>query len=153
MIYKGEKAPDFILKNQASEEIKLSDYVGKKVVLYFYPRDNTSGCTTEACGLRDVYDEILELGAVVLGVSTDSEASHQKFINKHNLPFHLLADIDHKVSDAYEAWGEKKMYGKVYFGIKRMTYIIDKKGMIQHVFPKVSPKKHADEILEILKNK
>lgn len=151
MLITGDKAIDFTLKNQAGHEISLSEYIGKKIVLYFYPRDNSPGCTTEACGLRDVYDEILELGAVVLGVSADTEASHQKFINKHNLPFHLLADTNHEVCEAYGAWGEKKMYGKVFFGIKRMTYIIDEKGMIEYVFPKVSPKKHADEILDVLK--
>lgn len=152
MLNIGEKAVDFNLKNQDGNDVRLSDFKGKKIVLYFYPKDDTPGCTTEACGLRDVYDEILSLDAVVLGVSADNEKAHTKFRNKFNLPFHLLADTERKVCESYGAWGEKKMYGKSFFGIKRITYIIDENGLISHVWPKVSPSKHAAEILEALKN-
>jgi len=151
MLAIGDKAIGFTVKNQQGKDISLDDFLGKKVVLYFYPKDNTPGCTTEACGLRDVYDEILNLGAVVLGVSPDNEKSHTKFIEKFNLPFHLLADVDHKIAEGYGAWGEKKSYGKIYLGIKRMTYLIDEKGNVLNVWPKVSPKDHADQILAALK--
>jgi peroxiredoxin Q/BCP len=147
----NEKAKDFTLPNQDGTNISLSDFKGKKVVLYFYPKDDTPGCTTEACAFRDVYDEILEAGAVVLGVSADSEASHTKFKNKYNLPFHLLADTEKEVLEAYGAWGEKKMYGKTYMGVIRSTYLIDEEGNVAQVWPKVSPKKHADEVLKALK--
>jgi peroxiredoxin Q/BCP len=151
MLNINDKAVDFTLTNQDGEPVSLSDFKGKKVVLYFYPKDNTPGCTTEACGLRDVYDDILDLGAVVLGVSADGEESHTKFRMKYHLPFHLLADTEKKVLNAYGAWGEKKMYGKSYMGIKRITYIINEEGNISNAWPKVSPKKHADEILAALK--
>ncbi len=151
MLKTNEKAVDFTLKNQDGEDVSLSDFKGKKVVLYFYPKDDTPGCTTEACGLRDVYDDILDLGAVVLGVSADNEASHTKFRNKYNLPFHLLADTEKEVLNAYGAWGEKSMYGKKYMGVIRSTYLIDEEGNVSHVWPKVSPKKHASEVLEALK--
>lgn len=151
MLNAGQVAAGFTLRNQDNEEISLSDFKGKKVVLYFYPRDNTPGCTTEACSFRDVYDDILELGAVVVGVSPDSEKSHGKFRDRHSLPFHLLADVDHKVSVIYGAWGEKKMFGKISLGIKRITYLIDESGIIQKTWPKVSPSKHSDEILSALK--
>jgi peroxiredoxin Q/BCP len=152
MLNVNDKAIDFTLPNQDGENISLSDFKGRKVVLYFYPKDDTPGCTTEACAFRDVYDDILELGAVVLGVSADSEESHTKFRTKYHLPFHLLADPEKEVLKAYGAWGEKKMYGKSFMGIKRSTYLIDEGGNVSHVWPKVSPKKHADEILEALKN-
>ncbi len=150
MLDKGKKAIGFKLNNHEGKPVNLADFHGKKVVLYFYPKDNTSGCTIEAEGFRDVYDEILEKGAVVLGVSPDAQKSHEDFRSKYNLPFHLLSDEDHKVSEAYGAWGEKKMYGKSYMGILRSTFIIDGSGTITHVFPKVSPKDHAREILEAL---
>ena len=151
MLNVGDQAVDFSIKNQADETIRLKDFEGKKVVLYFYPKDNTPGCTTEACGLRDVYDEILDLGAVVLGVSKDSAASHGKFKDQYNLPFHLLADTDMEVIKAYGAWAEKKMYGKSFMGIQRMTYLIDENGKIKNIWPKVSPNTHADEVLKALK--
>ncbi len=147
MLGAGEKAIDFKLKTAENKEISLSDFKGKKIVLYFYPKDDTPGCTKEACGFRDVYDYILEAGAVVVGISPDGEKSHEKFRNKYNLPFYLLSDEDHKVSEAYGAWGEKKMYGKTYMGIIRSTFIIDENLTIQKVFPKVSPDKHAEEVL------
>ena len=115
---------------KTEKNISLSDFKGKKVVLYFYPKDDTPGCTTEACAFRDVYDDILDLGAVVLGVSADSEASHTKFKQKYNLPFHLLADTEKEVLEAYGAWGEKKMYGKSYMGVIRSTYLIDENGNV-----------------------
>jgi len=151
MLKVGDKAKDFRVKNQEGNDISLKDFSGKKVVLYFYPKDDTPGCTTEACGLRDVYDEILKLGAVVLGVSPDNEKSHVKFREKFELPFHLLADTEHEIAESYGAWGEKKLYGKSFMGIKRITYIIDEKGVVSKVWPKVTPKTHADEVLDALK--
>lgn len=151
MLEEGKKAPDFTLKNQNNQEISLKDFRGKKVVLYFYPKDNTPGCTKEACSLRDVYDEIMELGAVVLGISKDNVISHEKFSLKFNLPFHLLSDPEGNVVESYDAWKEKKMYGKTYMGIVRCTYIIDEKGIIVKNFPKVKPADHGKEIIEILK--
>ncbi len=151
MLKKGDKAPDFRINDDKGNPIALSDFKGKKVVLYFYPKDNTPGCTTEACGLRDVYDEILDLGAVVLGVSRDTESSHTKFKDKFGLPFHLLADVDNQICGPYGAWSEKSMYGKSFMGINRITYIIDENGEISHVWPKVKPADHAAEVLEALK--
>lgn len=151
MLKAGDKAPDFSVKNQTGEPVALKDLRGKKVVLYFYPKDDTPGCTTEACGLRDVYDDILGLGAVVLGVSKDSESAHVKFAEKYNLPFHLLADTNMEIIKPYGAWSEKKMYGKSAMGIQRSTYLIDEHGVIKNVWPKVSPKEHAAEVIEALK--
>ena len=151
MLNVNDKAIDFTLPNQDGEPVSLSDFKGKKVVLYFYPKDDTPGCTTEACAFRDAYDDILDMGAVVLGVSADSEDSHVKFRTKYHLPFHLLADTEKEVLKAYGAWGEKKMYGKSFLGIKRSTYLINENGIISHIWPKVSPNKHAEEILEALK--
>ena len=151
MLNVNDVAKDFTLTDQDGDVISLNDFAGKKVVLYFYPKDDTPGCTKEACALRDVYDEILTLGAVVLGVSADDEDSHTRFRIKYHLPFHLLADIKKEVCKKYGAWGEKKMYGKIYFGIKRITYIIDENGIITHVWKKVTPKNHGDEILIALK--
>lgn len=150
MLKINDKAPDFSLSNVDGSIIKLSDLKGKKIVLYFYPKDNTPGCTKEACSFRDVYDEILEKGSIVIGISTDNMASHQKFRDKFSLPFYLLSDADHGVSEMYGAWGEKKLYGKTFMGIKRMTYVIDESQRIIQVFPKVSPEKHGNEILELL---
>ncbi|HSJ58432.1 MAG TPA: thioredoxin-dependent thiol peroxidase [Anaerolineae bacterium] len=150
MLEEGSMAPDFTLPAEPDGKVSLSDYRGKKVVLYFYPKDDTPGCTTEACSLRDVYDDILDAGAVVLGVSPDPVASHVKFRRKYGLPFALLSDPDHKVAEMYGAWGEKKMYGKTYDGILRSTYIIDEAGRIARVFPKVTPAKHSQEVLEAL---
>ncbi len=150
MLKAGEKAVNFVLKTTDDKEVSLSDFKGKKIVLYFYPKDDTPGCTKEACGFRDVYDYILEAGAVVVGISPVGEKSHDKFRNKYNLPFYLLSDEDHKVSEAYGAWGERKMYGKTYMGIIRSTFIIDEEMVIQKVFQKVSPEGHAEEVLDLL---
>lgn len=143
----GQAAPDFEAKNQNGETIKLSDYRGKKVVLYFYPKDNTPGCTAESCNLRDNYEELLKQGYVVLGVSPDSEASHQKFIAKHELPFDLIADTEKEVHNKYGVWGEKKMYGKTYMGTLRTTFVIDEDGTIAEVISKVKTKDHTSQIL------
>lgn len=151
MISTGHIAPDFNFTNNDGENIKLSDFRGKKVVLYFYPKDDTPGCTKEACGFRDDYDEILETGAVVIGISGDNDKSHEKFRLKYNLPFFLASDPEHIVSDAYGTWGLKKMLGKSYMGIIRSTYIIDENGVITKVFPKVTPEGHSREVLNALK--
>lgn len=153
MLKQGDKAIEFSLKSYDGKDVSLSDFRGKKIVLYFYPKDNTPGCTKEACGFRDVYDYILDAGAVVIGISPDSQASHEKFINKFNLPFYLLSDEDHKVAEVYGAWGEKKLYGKTYMGIIRSTFIINEELVIEKVFPKVSPENHAEEILNLLNSK
>lgn len=150
MIAEGEKAPDFSLKDDTGADITLKQFKGKKVVLYFYPKDNTPGCNKEACSFRDAYDDIMAKGAVVIGVSRDSESSHQKFRLKFNLPFYLLIDADHAVAEAYGAWGEKKMYGKTSMGIIRSTFIIGEDGKVIKVFPKVKPDEHASEVLEYL---
>jgi Peroxiredoxin len=151
MLKQGDKAIDFTLLGSEEKEVSLNDFRGKKVVLYFYPKDDTPGCTKEACGFRDVYDYILAEGAVVIGISPDNTASHMKFKNKYNLPFYILSDPDHKVSESYGAWGEKKLYGKTYMGIIRSTFIIDENGSIIKVFPKVTPEGHGDEVLDALK--
>jgi len=150
MLKQGDKAPDFDLEDDQGNAVSMKDFAGKKVVLYFYPKDNTPGCTTEACSLRDVYDEILEKGGVVIGVSADSVKSHGNFKKKHDLPFYLLSDPDKTLIQAYGAWGEKKMYGKTYMGIVRSTFIIATDGTIEKVFPKVTPKEHAAEVLACL---
>ncbi len=150
MLKPGEKAPDFELESDDGEMVRLSDLRGKKVILYFYPKDDTSGCTVEACEFRDRLPDIESQGAVVLGVSPDSVKSHQKFKSKYGLPFTLLADTEHRVAEAYGAWGEKKMYGRTYEGILRTTYLIDEKGKIAQVFAKVKPKGHGDQVLNAL---
>ncbi|MEM6815532.1 MAG: thioredoxin-dependent thiol peroxidase [Bacteroidota bacterium] len=144
----GDQAPDFESKDQDGNTIKLSDYKGKKIVLYFYPKDNTPGCTAESCNLRDNYEALQARGYEVLGVSQDGEASHQKFITKHELPFKLIADTDHTVHEAYGTWGEKKMYGKTYMGTLRSTFLIDEKGKIKEVIEKVKTKDHSSQILK-----
>ena len=136
----GDPAPDFALPDDSGETVHLSDYRGGRVILYFYPKDNTSGCTAQACGFRDAYDDIEAEGAVVLGVSPDGAPSHRKFRAKHDLPFKLLVDADHAVADAYGAWGEKKMYGKTYEGVIRSHFVIDEEGRVADVQIKVSPK-------------
>jgi peroxiredoxin Q/BCP len=146
----GSKAPAFRLMSDAGSPVALKDYAGRPVVLYFYPKDDTTGCTTEACGFRDSWRAVQAAGAVVLGVSPDGVASHQKFKKKYELPFTLLADEDHAVAEAYGAWGEKSMYGRKYFGVLRKTYIIDARGKIARVFAKVKPRDHAAEVLAAL---
>lgn len=147
MLAKGQKAPYFEGKDENGNIVKLSDFAGKKLVLYFYPKDSTPGCTAEACDLRDNYNRFIALGYNVLGVSRDSAASHQKFIAKYELPFHLIADTDLAILKAYEAWGEKKMYGKVTEGTLRTTYVIDENGIIIDVIGKVDTKNHTNQIL------
>jgi thioredoxin-dependent peroxiredoxin len=144
-------APDFTLPADGGGEVTLSDHRGKKVVLYFYPKDNTPGCTTEACNFRDGYSAILAAGAVVLGVSPDNVKSHAGFKLQFRLPFALLSDPDHRVAELYGAWGEKKMYGKTSMGIIRSTFIIDEQGKVARVFPKVKPENHSQEVLAALK--
>ena len=144
----GQKAPDFTVLNDAGEKVKLSELKGKKVVLYFYPKDDTPGCTVEACAFRDGIEEIKKRGAIVLGVSIDSVESHKKFKSKFDLNFPLLADTEKKLAEAYGTWKEKSMYGKKYMGIERTTFIIDEQGKISHVFPKVKVQDHYDEVLE-----
>lgn len=143
----GTPAPDFTLASDTGQSVRLSDFKGKKVVLYFYPKDMTSGCTAEACSFRDHYPQYEEQGAVILGVSPDSAASHVKFKSKYNLPFLLLSDPDHAVAEKYGAWGEKKLYGKAYQGVLRTTFVIDEKGRIARVFAKVKPAQHGKEVL------
>lgn len=143
----GDKAPDFVGIKQNEEEVSLNDYKGKKLILYFYPRDSTPGCTAESCDLRDNYNLWLEKGFEVLGVSPDSTKSHNKFIDKYNLPFDLISDTEKVIMKAYGAWGEKKLYGKVYNGVLRTTYVIDENGIIEQVIVKVKTKKHTEQIL------
>ena len=150
MLKPGTAAPDFTLPADDGRDISLKALRGKPVVLYFYPKDDTSGCTTQACGIRDAWAEVKATGAVVLGVSPDSVASHQKFKTKYNLPFPLLADTDHRVAAAYGSWGKKSMYGREYEGILRNTFVIDAAGKIQSIFLKVKPKGHAAEVLAAL---
>jgi peroxiredoxin Q/BCP len=150
MLKPGDKAPAFALPADDGSTIALTDLNGKKVVLYFYPKDDTSGCTKEACGFRDSWRDVQQLGAVVLGVSPDGVASHGKFKQKYSLPFPLLADETHQVAEAYGAWGEKSMYGRKYMGILRSTFVIDEQGRIAKVFEKVKPEGHAAEVLAAL---
>lgn len=143
----GDAAPEFAAKDQNGEEIKLSDSRGKKVILYFYPKDNTPGCTAQACNLRDNYEVLLNKGYIVLGVSVDDEKSHQKFIKKFDLPFPLLADTDHAIVEAYGVWVEKSMYGRTFMGIARTTFVINENGVIEEIIGKVDTKNHTDQIL------
>ncbi len=146
MLKEGDKAPDFSSTNQDGEKVSLSDFKGKRVVLYFYPKDDTPGCTKEACSFRDADAIYREKGITVLGVSTDSEKAHQKFISKYQLPFDLLADTEKSIVEAYGVWGEKSMYGRKYMGTFRKTFLIDD-GKIVKIFEKVDVAKHADEVL------
>lgn len=150
MLKAGDKAPEFTAENQAGNSVSLAGVLaeGKKVILYFYPKDNTPGCTAEACSLRDGYSELLRRGFTVLGVSGDSAASHRKFIEKHQLPFMLLVDTDHKIAEAYGTWGEKKFMGRTYMGMIRTTFIIGTDGVIEKVFEKVDTKDHFGQILK-----
>ncbi len=144
----GDPAPEFSAVDQDGNTITLSQFRGKKVVLYFYPKDNTPGCTAEACDLRDNYDNLIQKGYQVIGVSADSQHSHQNFIKKYDLPFPLISDTDKKVLQAYNAWGEKKNYGKTYMGIIRKTYIISEDGIIENIIEKVDTKEHSKQIFE-----
>lgn len=146
----GDKAPIFKGLNQDNNTISLDDFKGKKVILYFYPKDNTPGCTAESCNLSDNYDELTNQGFEVIGVSPDSITSHQKFIAKHNLRFNLIADTEKEILEMYNAWGEKKMYGKTYMGVLRKTFIIDEEGTIIKIFEKVKTKDHTNQILSEL---
>jgi peroxiredoxin Q/BCP len=150
-LQEGDKAPDFKGVDQEGNTIQLSDYKGKKLVLYFYPKDNTPGCTNEACNLRDNYEELQKQGFEILGVSADSEKKHQNFINKYDLPFPLLADTEKEVIEQYGIWGPKKFMGKVKDGIHRTTFVIDEEGKIEKVFKKVKTKDHTNQILEAYK--
>jgi peroxiredoxin Q/BCP len=150
MIEEGTPAPDFTLASDAGGTISLASLRGKPVVLYFYPRDDTPGCTKQACGIRDAWGEFERRGAVVLGVSPDSESSHVKFKQKFNLPFTLLADPDHSTAEAYEVWVEKSMFGKKHMGVERSTFVIDADGMLAKVMRNVDPDTHADEVLAAL---
>lgn len=145
----GDKAPEILGINEKGEEIRLSDYKGKKLVLYFYPKDSTSGCTAEACNLRDNYDALRQAGYEVVGVSVDSEKSHQKFIEKNSLPFHLIADTNKKLVEQFGVWGEKSMYGRKYMGTFRTTFIINEEGIVERIIgPKeIKTKDHAAQIL------
>lgn len=149
----GEIAPDFTAKNQDGKEISLSDLRGKKVILYFYPKDNTPGCTAEACNLRDNYDELTKKGFEVIGVSPDDEKSHLKFISKHNLNFNLIADTSKAILKQYGAWGPKKMMGKEYEGVLRTTFVINEEGKIELIITKVNTGNHAEQIITELKKK
>jgi len=151
MLETGIKAPDFTLLDKDGNSVSLSDFLGKKVVLYFYPKDNTPGCTRQACAFAAAYEGFKSLDVVVIGISKDSTASHQKFAEKYNLPFILLSDPELQAIQGYDVWQEKKLYGKVSMGVVRSTYIIDENGMIEKVMPKVKPDTNAAEILEYLK--
>lgn len=153
MLTSGMLAPEFTLPSSAGGTVSLVELRGKPVVLYFYPKDDTSGCTTQACEFRDRWDDVVASGAVVLGVSPDGLESHGKFRDKFRLPFPLLADEDHAVAEAYSSWGEKSMYGRKYHGILRNTFIIGPDGVIQHVFEKVTAKGHAAEVLSALRGR
>ena len=151
MLEVGTKAPEFTLPDKDGNAVSLADFSGKKVVLYFYPKDNTPGCTRQACAFAGAYEEFKKINAVVIGISKDSVASHQKFAEKHGLPFILLSDPELTVIQAYGVWQEKKLYGKVSMGVVRSTFVIDENGMIEKVMPKVKPDTNAAEILTYLK--
>ncbi|MEL6658845.1 MAG: thioredoxin-dependent thiol peroxidase [Bacteroidota bacterium] len=144
----GDAAPDFTATLNTGETVSLGDYAGKKLILYFYPKDNTPGCTAEACSLRDGYGELRDLGYEILGVSPDGVAKHQKFINKYDLPFDLIADEDKAVMNAYGVWGPKKFMGRTYDGVHRITFVIDEEGKIAKVIKKVKTKDHAAQVLD-----
>jgi thioredoxin-dependent peroxiredoxin len=150
MIEEGKKAPDFTAKDDEGNIVKLKELRGKKVVLYFYPKDNTSGCTKEACDFRDAYSQFKRKGAVILGVSPDSERSHQKFKEKFSLPFTLIVDEAKEIANLYGVWKEKSMYGRKYMGVERTTFVIDEEGKIRKIFPKVKVTDHAQAVLEAL---
>jgi peroxiredoxin Q/BCP len=150
MVREGDAAPDFTLDSDSGEEVTLSSLRGRPVVLYFYPKDDTPGCTAQACGIRDAYEEFERAGAVVLGVSPDSVKRHVKFREKYDLPFTLLADPDHEVAEQYGVWGEKKFAGKTYMGVSRSTFVIAPDGTVAKAMHKVKPAEHADDVLAVL---
>ena len=150
MVEERSPAPDFTLTSDSGERVTLSQFRGRPVVLYFYPKDDTPGCTTQACGIRDAYDDFRDRGAVVLGVSPDDEASHVRFKNKHHLPFTLLADPEHEVAEQYGVWVEKNTYGNKRMGIERSTFVIGPDGTVAKVMRRVKPETHADQVLEAL---
>ena len=150
MVTEGQLAPDFTLTSDSGDSVRLSSLRGKPVVLYFYPKDDTPGCTKQACGIRDAYGEFERAGAVVLGVSPDDEASHVEFKEKYGLPFTLLADTGHEVADEYGVWGEKKYLGRSYMGVNRSTFVIDADGKVKKVMHDVKPDTHADDVLAAL---
>ncbi len=150
MLQAGTKAPDFTLNDAQGNPVSLSDFAGRKVVVYFYPKDNTPGCTRQACAFADAYEEFVQKGVTVIGISKDSVASHQKFAAKHQLPFLLLSDPELTAIQAYDVWQEKKLYGKVSMGVVRTTYLIDENGIIQHAMPKVKPDTNAADVLALL---
>lgn len=150
MIQVGDKIPDVLGVDSDGQEVKLSDYTGRKLIIYFYPKDNTPGCTAEACSLRDNYDGLHKAGYEIIGVSIDSEASHRKFIEKHALPFRLIADTDKSLVNTFGVWGEKKMYGRTYMGTFRTTFVIDETGVVERIFtPKeIKTKTHGEQLLD-----
>jgi thioredoxin-dependent peroxiredoxin len=150
VVEEGQEAPDFELASDTGERVRLSQFRGRPVVLYFYPKDDTPGCTAQACGIRDSYDDFDQRGAVVLGVSPDEESSHVKFKQKYGLPFTLLADPDHEVVEQYGVWGERKYMGKTYMGVERSTFLIDEDGRIAKVMRRVKPDTHAERVLAAL---
>jgi thioredoxin-dependent peroxiredoxin len=150
MVEEGKPAPDFELHTDSGESVRLSDFRGKPVVLYFYPKDDTPGCTAQACGIRDAYGEFEQRGAVVLGVSPDSETSHVKFKEKYGLPFTLLADPEHQVAEEYDVWKQKSFAGRKYMGVERSTFLIDSEGKVAKVMRRVKPDTHTDEVLAAL---
>ena len=146
----GDKAPGFSLRDQNGNSVSLDGYLGKKVIVFFYPKDDTPGCTVEVCNFRDDFELYEEKNAVLIGISKDGEESHKKFISKFNLPFTLLCDEDHAVAEAYGAWGEKSMYGRKYMGIVRTTVVVDAEGNVEQIYEKVNPKDHSKELLGVL---
>ncbi len=152
MLKEGNAAPPFTTSDAEGQKVSLKDFRGQKVVLYFYPKDDTPGCTKEACSFRDAFSRFKKQGIEILGVSPDNEASHKKFTAKYKLPFTLLADKDHAIADAYGSYGEKKFMGRTYLGVKRTTFLIDEKGKIKKIFDKVKPEEHAREVLDAFKD-
>ncbi|HKU56836.1 MAG TPA: thioredoxin-dependent thiol peroxidase [Gaiellaceae bacterium] len=150
MVIEGEPAPDFTATTDSGERVSLSDFRGSPVVLYFYPKDDTPGCTKQACGIRDAYAELERAGAVVFGVSPDSEAKHAKFKDKYDLPFTLLADPEHEVAERYGVWGEKRYMGRTYTGVNRTTFLVAPDGTVAKVLQKVKPERHAEDVLAAL---
>jgi thioredoxin-dependent peroxiredoxin len=150
MVTEGQEAPDFELTSDSGERVRLSQFRGRPVVLYFYPKDDTPGCTAQACGIRDTFEDFEQSGAVVLGVSPDEESSHVKFKQKYGLPFTLLADPEHEVADEYGVWGERKYMGKTYWGVERSTFLIDENGRVSKVMRRVKPDSHAEQVLAAL---